>query len=76
MVDGLRARLEQSPDDPKGWALLAQSYAFMGDREGAEAALARAVALGMNEPELRQRIEAAAPASPPPTDWVQQALNR
>ena len=76
MVDGLRARLEKSRDDAKGWALLAQSYAFMGNQPGAEEALARAVALGMDEQALRQRIQAAAPRPQPSGDWVQQALNR
>jgi len=76
MVDGLRARLEESPNDPKGWALLAQSYAFMGNQKGVEEALARAVALGMNEEDLRQRVQAATPKAQPQTDWVQQALNR
>jgi cytochrome c-type biogenesis protein CcmH/NrfG len=76
MVAGLRERLEQSPDDAKGWALLAQSYAHMGDPVGAAQATARAVALGMDEQNLRRRIEAAAPKPDVPTDWVQQALTR
>ncbi len=59
LVSGLERRLEQMPNDPNGWALLAQSYAFMGDAEGAEKAIAKAVALGVDERTLRERIDAA-----------------
>jgi cytochrome c-type biogenesis protein CcmH len=42
MVAGLAARLEQNPDDPKGWAMLARSYQVMGRHAQAQAAWARA----------------------------------
>ena len=45
MIDGLVAKLEQHPDDRKGWELLARSYEFIGDHEQARAAAARAEAL-------------------------------
>jgi len=56
LVAGLEQRLAQSPDDAKGWVLLAQSYQFLGNAERAEAAVARAVALGMDAADLRQRV--------------------
>ena len=45
MIDGLVAKLEQHPDDRKGWELLARSYEFIGDHEQARVAAARATAL-------------------------------
>jgi cytochrome c-type biogenesis protein CcmH len=59
LIAGLAARLENEPDDAKGWALLSQSYAFLGDTAHAESALAKAVALGLDEAELRQRVAMA-----------------
>jgi len=56
LVTGLEQRLAQNPDDAKGWILLAQSYQFLGNAERADAAVARALALGMNEADVRQRI--------------------
>ncbi len=68
LVAGLEQRLAQNPDDAKGWVLLAQSYRFLGNAERAEAAVARAVALGMNEADVRQRIGSTVdPANAPST---------
>ena len=76
LVGGLEKRLAAEPDDSAGWALLAQSYAFVGNREGAETALQRAVALGVDEATLRERVQSAqrvqSPA--PPVDWVEETL--
>jgi hypothetical protein len=63
LVRGLRTRLEQNPDDAAGWALLAQSYAFLGEADLLQEAMQRAIALGANEATLRQRIEEAAHSS-------------
>ena len=59
LVGGLEQRLAVNPDDANGWALLAQSYAFMGDAAAADGAVKKAVALGMDERELRARVDAA-----------------
>jgi len=59
LITRLEQRLARNPDDAKGWALLAQSYQFLGDAERAEAAVARAIGLGMDEAELRQRVVSA-----------------
>lgn len=61
LLGGLERRLENDPADKQGWALLAQSYAFVGDAQKAEQALGRAVALGFDEAELRQRVASAVP---------------
>jgi cytochrome c-type biogenesis protein CcmH len=45
MVDGLAARLEQQPDDPEGWRMLARSWTVLGEAERAAAAYARLAAL-------------------------------
>jgi cytochrome c-type biogenesis protein CcmH len=45
MVDGLAARLEQSPDDLQGWVRLARARGVLGDTAAAVDAYARAVKL-------------------------------
>jgi cytochrome c-type biogenesis protein CcmH len=42
MVQSLAARLHLHPDDPEGWQRLIRSYAVLGDKEKAVAALAEA----------------------------------
>jgi len=46
MVGGLEERLQQQPDDGKGWLLLAKSYRHMGRLEEARLAYGKADALG------------------------------
>jgi cytochrome c-type biogenesis protein CcmH len=45
MVEGLADKLEESPDDAKGWLMLARSYEVLGEAEKARDARARARAL-------------------------------
>jgi cytochrome c-type biogenesis protein CcmH len=59
LVHGLEQRLAAQPDDADGWALLAQSYAFIGDAAAANGAIKKAVALGMDEQALRARVDGA-----------------
>jgi cytochrome c-type biogenesis protein CcmH/NrfG len=59
LISGLEKRLEAAPDDAGGWALLAQSYAFIGRTDEAESALSRAVELGADESDLRGRVSSA-----------------
>jgi cytochrome c-type biogenesis protein CcmH len=46
MVERLAARLEQQPDDKEGWARLAHAYDVLGETDKAQAARARAQAVG------------------------------
>jgi cytochrome c-type biogenesis protein CcmH/NrfG len=73
LIGRLEARLASDPNDAKGWALLAQSYAFVGDTVGAERALGRAVALGADEQALRERVQAAR-RGPDAHGWVEQTI--
>lgn len=67
LIGGLEARLAEHPDDAKGWALLAQSYSFIGDTQRSERAVTRAVELGFEEADLRARVaHAKRDASPHP----------
>jgi hypothetical protein len=59
LVAGLEQRLAANPDDASGWVLLAQSYAFMGDAPAAEGAVRKALDLGVDEQELRARVDDA-----------------
>ena len=73
LIGGLEKRLAAEPEDSAGWALLAQSYAFVANREGAETALQRAVALGVDEATLRERVQSAQ-RSAAPGDWAEETL--
>jgi cytochrome c-type biogenesis protein CcmH len=46
LVEGLAARLEENPEDSKGWLLLAKSYEQLNRPDDARYAYARAAALG------------------------------
>ncbi len=59
MIGGLEQRLRDSPNDVKGWSLLAQSYAYTGQTARANAAVEHAVSLGANRADLEARILAA-----------------
>jgi hypothetical protein len=73
LVSGLEARLAAEPNDGNGWALLAQSYAYMADKEAVDNAVKRAVALGVDEQALRERVNRAM-QSAHGGDWVEQTL--
>ncbi|MGK9235131.1 c-type cytochrome biogenesis protein CcmI [Inquilinus limosus] len=49
MVDGLAARLEQSPDDLEGWVRLARARRVLGEVDAAADAYARAAALAPDD---------------------------
>jgi cytochrome c-type biogenesis protein CcmH/NrfG len=73
LVSGLEARLAAEPNDGNGWALLAQSYAYMADKDAVDDAVKRAVALGVDEQALRERVNRAM-QSAHGGDWVEQTL--
>ena len=73
LVSGLESRLAAEPNDGNGWALLAQSYAYMADEEAVDNAVKRAVALGVDEQALRERVNRAM-QSAHGSDWVEQTL--
>jgi cytochrome c-type biogenesis protein CcmH len=52
LINGLKTRLEQNPDDGKGWAMLARSYAVMGRYTDALPAYEKAANLIQNDPVL------------------------
>lgn len=52
MIDKLAARLQQQPQDPDGWAMLARSYAVSGRHAEAVPAFRQAVAQRANDPVL------------------------
>ena len=59
MIHGLEQRLENEPDDRKGWSLLARSYAYVGRLGDARRAAANAVMLGDDAESLERQIAAA-----------------
>jgi len=58
MVEGLAARLEQSPGDVDGWIKLIRSRKVLGETQEAERALRRAMDVFKSAPQERQRIVA------------------
>ena len=62
LADKLALRLENNPDDPDGWALLAQSYRHLGMQAKAQSAYARAVEFGYDPSRLNDQMQQAAPA--------------
>jgi len=62
LVGGLAGRLQENPDDAGGWLLLAKSYNYLGRREDALHAYARAVELGEFDASLDALASGKAPA--------------
>jgi len=52
LVGKLEDKLRQNPEDPKGWVLLARTYAELGDARKAAAAYEQAAALTGRHPEV------------------------
>ena len=55
LLAGLEQRLEENPDDAKGWLLLAKSYDHVGRAEDAAAAYEKARELGLSDDVLEAR---------------------
>jgi cytochrome c-type biogenesis protein CcmH len=60
MVEGLAARLAQSPDDPDGWVRLVRAYAVLGETAKRDAALASATARFKDQPKVLSALRQAA----------------
>ena len=52
LVDNLVRKMEENPDDPRGWVLLARSQSALGQYAQAAKAFARAAALTPNDAQL------------------------
>jgi cytochrome c-type biogenesis protein CcmH len=66
LVDGLKERLEQEPNDADGWILLARSYEHIGRRAEAVAAYDNAKSLGKTDPTLDASLSGETPAQEQP----------
>jgi cytochrome c-type biogenesis protein CcmH len=79
MVEGLAARLAQSPDDVEGWRRLARARAVLGEIDAARAAAENAASRAPNNLEvLLELADLHAPASPadPLTPMFIETLRR
>ena len=56
MVDGLAARLEQSPNDVEGWVKLIRSRKILGENDAAAEALHRALDIFNSAPQEKEKI--------------------
>ena len=52
MVGRLAARMEQNPGDAEGWRKLAHAYVVLGEKDKARTAIAHAVKLKPNDPDV------------------------
>ena len=57
LLAGLEQRLQENPDDAKGWLLLAKSYDHLGRSQDAAAAYDKAAALGVTDDALEARLK-------------------
>ena len=56
MVGDLETRLQQDPDDGKGWLLLAKSYRHLGRMDDARNAYQKADVLGSGDPTVAAQL--------------------
>lgn len=61
LLSGLEQRLQDNPDDGKGWLLLAKSYDHLGQTQDAAAAWSKAVALGIDDAAFTNKFPAPGP---------------
>ena len=64
LIGGLERRLEENPNDGKGWLLLAKSHDHLGNTSAAWSSYARAKELGTSDDALEAKL--AARLLPPP----------
>ena len=57
LLMGLEQRLQENPDDAKGWLLLAKSYDHLGRLQDAAGAYDKAAALGLTDDALAARLK-------------------
>jgi len=65
LLAGLEQRLQDQPDDGKGWLLLAKSYDHLGREADAAAAYEKAAALGVTDDALQARLDGTSGAGEP-----------
>jgi cytochrome c-type biogenesis protein CcmH len=57
LLTGLEQRLQENPDDARGWLLLAKSYDHLGRHQDAAAAYDKAATLGLTDNVLEARLK-------------------
>lgn len=67
LVGGLKDRLQQEPDDAKGWLLLARSYEHLGRYQDASEAYEHAKSLGKVDSDLEKSLFAGLVVESTPT---------
>lgn len=65
MVEGLAARMKQTPDDVRGWTMLGRSYLMLGRYAQGAQAYERALALSPDDLDLHTSLAAALRAADP-----------
>jgi len=60
MVESLAKRLEKEPNDPEGWQRLVRAWTVLGERNKAQAALARERSSLSGKPQALAALDAKA----------------
>ncbi len=70
LIEPLREKLQDDPEDAGNWALLGRSYQYLGRRQEANEAFARAQALGYVLPAAAVRRPHKSPLDPVLLQWM------
>ena len=76
LIEPLRQKLRDNPDDMGNWVLLAQSYDYLGRRDEALDAFARARALGYEGDAPPAATRHSTPADPVLMDWMAKTIKQ
>ena len=70
LIEPLRKKLQDNPEDAGNWALLGRSYEYLGRRQDANEAFARARALGYELPPAAMPRVHKSPLDPVLLQWM------
>jgi predicted Zn-dependent protease len=70
LIEPLRQKLRDNPEDAGNWALLGRSYEYLGRRQDANEAFARARALGYQLPAAAAPRSHKSPLDPVLLQWM------
>jgi predicted Zn-dependent protease len=76
LIEPLQKKLQDNPQDAGNWALLGRSYEYLGRRQDAEKAFARARELGYELPATITRRPAQSTLDPTLLRWMADTTRR
>lgn len=76
LIEPLRKKLQDNPEDAGNWALLGRSYEYLGRRQEANEAFERARALGYELPPVATPLHHQSPLDPVLLQWMADTSRR